>query len=249
VNCAEFKEQVLSYAIGALDARERRSVEAHLDSPIVHEGCVEALHDANEAASVLALALARERPSAGMWKAIERRLDGAARARTRSPFALVGWLVAAVALVLIIWLTYDRYQIIARLRAADAELQRASAQIRVEHEALALLDRPSSRLVALPPTGKAAGDFSASVILGPDKGYVVATGLTPQPEKDYELWLIRGGKPIPAGLLRGGGAGPVAYAIDPALLEGGPVDTVAITIERAGGVPQPEGPIILAGKI
>ena len=67
--------------------------------------------------------------------------------------------------------------------------------------------------------------------------------------RDYELWLIRGTRKIPAGLLRGDTTGTLITALDPALLREGLPDALAVTLESAGGHEQPQGPIVAVGKI
>ena len=65
--------------------------------------------------------------------------------------------------------------------------------------------------------------------------------------KTYELWAITGGTPRPAGLFGVDAKGAGGLRIEPAP-EGRPVDVFAITIEPAGGVPAPTGPIVLASS-
>jgi anti-sigma-K factor RskA len=76
-------------------------------------------------------------------------------------------------------------------------------------------------------------------------GRLYVTGLPPAPPgKTYELWTIAGAAPRPAGTFdvdpAGGAARPVAPADD------GPVKVFAVTLEPAGGVPAPTGPMVLA---
>ena len=81
------------------------------------------------------------------------------------------------------------------------------------------------------------------------RAILLSSALQPQEGKDYELWLIRGDKKIPAGLLEVAGGQPTIAQIDPALLREGRPDALAVTIEPAGGMPQPTGPIVLLGKL
>ena len=69
-------------------------------------------------------------------------------------------------------------------------------------------------------------------------------GLPRVPEgKAYELWAFHSGTPRPAGVFHVDDAGHAAVGVAAA---GGAVDGFAVTVEPAGGVPAPTGPIVLA---
>ena len=79
------------------------------------------------------------------------------------------------------------------------------------------------------------------------RGIIVASNLAPLPaDRQYELWVFQGGKPINAGV----------FDVDPngrAMFESSefpPADAemFAVTVEPRGGVPAPTGPIVLAPK-
>jgi anti-sigma-K factor RskA len=80
-----------------------------------------------------------------------------------------------------------------------------------------------------------AGTNRLMVVYFPDKQLVVVDFELPQPGPDrtYQAWRVpQGGGPISLGLL--GPKGPVAFKTDLA-----PADTVAVSLEPAGGSPQP----------
>jgi hypothetical protein len=252
MTCAEFKEQVAAWALGALTAGESRAMEAHL-AGAEHQGCAEALRRARESLALIALAETPQRPSAAAWQAIERRLGEAPASSSARPW--IGWLVAAAAVLLLFFTLRDRAQRLdeaaatarheQQLRAAcTADLEHAQKNAQLRAEALALLEQAGTRLVPLAPQGATVA--SANVIWSEHRAFVVGHALSPAPGKDYELWVIRGDQKIPAGLLRGDS---LVAAIDPKLLQGGRPDALAVTLEAAGGRPQPEGPIVLVGKI
>ncbi|MGH2407032.1 MAG: anti-sigma factor domain-containing protein [Candidatus Limnocylindrales bacterium] len=75
-------------------------------------------------------------------------------------------------------------------------------------------------------------------------GYLVVEGLAPAPTgKVYQAWYIAGGVPRSAGLMATSDGLAVL-----ALSGADPVETVALTIEPAGGSVQPTLPIIAAGQ-
>ena len=91
-----------------------------------------------------------------------------------------------------------------------------------------------ARLVASP--GRRAGVLVAGGLRHPGAGNV------------YQVWLLRGGQPVPNSLFTvnhaGAGAG-IVRADEP----WHNFDTLAVTPEPEGGSPAPTGPIVLAGSL
>jgi anti-sigma-K factor RskA len=269
MTCAEFKEHLAAFALGTLDADERAACERHL-AQREHEGCLSALAEANDTAAALGLALPVLTPSAATWKAIESRTrtvvvagGAAASPRRRRWTVVTPWLLAA-AMLLALLLTLRQRQIVDReLHAAldrsnDALQQRAQCAVELgalrhdaelRRDALALLQLSGTQLVALAQQGSALVGANVIWHAGVKRGFVLGRGLTAPSGKDYELWVIRGARKIPAGILHGDASGALISAIDPTLLQEGAPDAIAVTLEATGGRPQPEGPIVLVGKI
>lgn len=266
MTCAEFKQQVAAFALGVLEADERAACERHL-AQREHEGCLTALAEANDAVALLGLALPALAPAAATWDAIESRTRTVVAAppvapRRRRWAVVTPWLVAA-ALLLALLVTLRQRQLVGRElqatldRSNDALQQRmqcASELAALRHDAelrrdaVALLQLSGTRLVALAQQG--SGPAAANVIWhsGVKRGYVVGRGLAAPAGKDYELWVIRGARKIPAGILHGDASGALLTAIDPRLLQAGAPDAIAVTLE-AGEQQEPQGPIVLVGKI
>ncbi len=71
----------------------------------------------------------------------------------------------------------------------------------------------------------------------------------PAPGKDYQLWVIdpKIPQPVSAGILSVPNDGLIRTSFHPAA----PIESAgafAISVEKAGGAPKPEGQIILVGK-
>ncbi len=268
MTCAEFKEQVAAFALGILDADERAACERHL-AEREHQGCLTALAEANDAIAVLGLALPAIAPSAATWSAIESRTRTVAAnvtpLRRRSRLAVAApWLLAA-AMLLVLLVSLRQKQLVGREmqavldRSNDALAQRNQcaaelASMRKDAEqrrdAMALLQLSGTKLVTLAQQGS-EHEAALNVIwhAGVKRGYVLGRGITAPSGKDYELWVIRGTRKIAAGILHGDATGALVSAIDPKLLQEGAPDAIAVTLEATGGRPQPEGPIVLVGKI
>jgi len=129
------------------------------------------------------------------------------------------------------------------------ELESVRDNVTVQQAALSLIQNPRTQLVQLAAQGGAP--YRASAILNPSekRAMLLASALSEQPGKSYELWVIRGKEKIPAGLLRRNAAGQAIAPISDNLLAPGAPDALAVTIEPQGGSPQPTGPIVLLGTV
>jgi anti-sigma-K factor RskA len=274
MTCAELKELAPFYGLGVLSAAERRAVEQHLAEPIAHEGCAEAIREAVEAATLLALALPPVAPPAGRWETLEasltvdsrptRRLAAPPRRDIRRLLEGRGLLVGLAVLLLIVggvrvfrW-NIERRRIEAiqtrlteqdeSLRGCLGELLAMKRQLTLQQMALDLLERPNTQMVSLAVQGRES--YRANVILNQaeQKAVIIAGALREQKNRDYELWIIRGQEKIAAGLLHGDENGRAVAEVDSKLLTGG-VDAFAVTLEPEGGGKSPTGPIVLVGAV
>lgn len=132
MTCAEFKELVAAFALGALEPDERAAMEAHLASPISHEGCAQALAQAHEAAAALGRALPPVRPEERVWRQIAASAGlhvSSAAPRPRRLPAWTPWAVAAVASVAAVVLGVDRARVGAERTANANELIALQTQL------------------------------------------------------------------------------------------------------------------------
>jgi len=71
-------------------------------------------------------------------------------------------------------------------------------------------------------------------------------------DKDYQLWVIRDGKPVDAGVfqVKASGQNGMLYKIDRLVeTDKAHINAFAVTLEPKGGVPQPTGKMYLMGNI
>ena len=130
-----------------------------------------------------------------------------------------------------------------RLREQEAALR---AELDSASRVVELLRDPGTRVIALRGADPAPGATGRLVWHATAGGHLYVTDLAPLPEgKTYELWTISGKTPRPAGLFNVDAKGAGALRVEP-VPSGDPVDVFAVTIEPAGGVPAPTGPIVLA---
>jgi hypothetical protein len=92
-----------------------------------------------------------------------------------------------------------------------------------------------------PPSGK--------VFVSPSQGVVLFASNLPQAPagKAYEMWVIRGGKPVPAGLFQSTGEG-TAMHVQTGRVESG-TEAVAVTLEDAAGASAPTTTPLFAAPI
>jgi hypothetical protein len=256
MTCAEFKEIAALLAAGTLDPPERSAAEQHLGEA-THEGCFEALRRASETWDAVGRSLPPVRPDERVWQGIAGRIE--ARPRAAAVRTWAGWAVAAALALGLVGVQGARIR--AERRAAERasasaerdqcarDLARAQGEAALQREALALLALPSTQVVALAPQQAGANITARALVNLASRAAVLYAAGPPAPEgKDYELWVIRGDKKLPAGLLRTQPSGAILARIDPALLTERP-DALAVTMESAGGAPQPLGPIVLVGAL
>ena len=211
-------ELIAPYALDALDEREREEFEAHLRTC---ERCRDELPELREAAAAMAFAAETPPPP----ERLRGRILDAARAERSNVVPLRPWrraafaasgiaaVAAAVAIGLGLW---------GASVSGELDEQRTANAILADPQASAIpLDGADGRLVVA-PTGEAA----------------LVVSLEGAPEgKTYEAWVIRDGEPTPAGLFDAEGGRDVLLLDEPV----GAGETVAVTLERDGGVDAPTG--------
>jgi anti-sigma-K factor RskA len=145
----------------------------------------------------------------------------------------------------------------AQLEAARLQLQRAEAAVAELRAELAERDQtwralasPQVRLVrlaGLPPSPGASGHLLWNAATR--TGLLLTAGLPRLPrDRIYELWAIAGTEPIPAGTFGVDAAGHALVRLPP-LPPVKRVTKFAVTLEPAGGVPKPSGPMLLVGSL
>jgi anti-sigma-K factor RskA len=252
------------YVLGALDQAERRAFETHLASCAA---CTAEVRTLGGVARALPYAVPQVDPPAGL----RDRVLGSAQARSFEPaFARqpdtgrtfnFGWLAAAALLAVAVGL--GAYAVTLRERIGGLELQLAEAVTRLNR---------SEQQVAVAVRSTEAAEARLAVLTSPDLLQVDLSGLKPAPQargraflsrsrgllfsanalpplpagRIYQLWYLTKTTPVSAGLLQPDAGGQIVTAFQ------APADTLlptgfAVSIEPAGGVPQPTGDLYLAG--
>lgn len=209
-----------AYALDALSGEEERAYEEHLARC---SACQEELAAFTQAASSLAYAVEAPAPP----DALRGRILEQARAERTNvvPFrrrlSAVSWAAAAVATAAAvgfgIW---------------AASLNHSLDRERAKRESVyAIVSDPQARHVPV------SGEKGTLIVSNTGEAALAFARLAPAPSgKTYEAWVFENGKPKPAGVFTGGS--PAVFRLTRSVPAGG---QVAVTIERRGGVDQPQG--------
>ena len=224
-----------AYALDALDPAEREEYEGHLATC---ERCREELEGFWQVSGSLARAAGGPPPPASLRERIlEQARQRAARQRSvqRHPVAAsfavpvlssVAAVAAVVAIGLGVWAA-----------SLSNELDDVRGQLASDAGAVAILADPQTARSSSSPAQTAASSCPRPA----GRRWWSRASTRAPAGKTYEIWVIEGGKPKPAGLFEAAGTRTVLTLSRPV-----PDDAiVAVTVERDGGVSLPTGtPII-----
>jgi anti-sigma factor RsiW len=223
---------VAAYALDALDDDERARFERHLAEC---EQCSADLAELQGAVSALAYAAEGPEPPASL----RGQIVDAARSEPRAEVirlprrwampavAAAAVAAASVAIGLGIWASSLSHSL-DRERSAKSAYEQAA------------------RLLAANPRAKALTGARGSLLIAADgRAAIVVCGLNEAPTgRAYEAWVVSGQTPRRAGLFEGGtGCRPVLLTRSVP-----PQSTVAVTLERKGGVDKPTTPILFSAE-
>jgi anti-sigma-K factor RskA len=232
----EQQDQAALYVLGLLEPDEAAAFESQLNA---NAELRDIARELREAAGVVALAAPPQTPPASLKQRIMREIAIETKRVVPMPtqrrsFAWVPWAVAAGLAVFCGLLALDRMRLereLADIRTADPLMQ--------------------TTFVTLAPSAPAPADAKATVAWQPgsQSGVIRVSNLpAPQPGKDYQLWAVDAEHkdPISAGIVRVDKNGVAQVRFKP-VEKAEHVKAFAISLEREGGVPKKEGPILLVG--
>lgn len=256
------EELLPAYALGAVDGEDLREMESHLAT-----GCAECRRQLDLwqgdledlAASVEPVA-----PSETARRRVQRLAGGKGEAvpsPSRARSSRWPLLLAAASLLIAVWsglrqarlgdelerLGAERDQLARQVAGLDQQLGLARAEADRLAESLAIIASPGSRAIVLAGLGPSP-QASGHTFVNPERGKAVFYAFdlpALAPDKTYQLWWIEGGKPVSAGVFNVDERGIGSVQVERAPT--GATDAWAVTIEPAGGVPQPTGEMVLKG--
>ena len=131
-----------------------------------------------------------------------------------------------------------------QLASAEARLAETESQLVSAGELRAVLASNDGSVVSLAGPGEGTMRFAYSPTTG--QGVLIGDGMAPVDESEtYQAWLIEDGVPQPAGLFSPTD-GEVTFAVEG---DPGEAEVVAVTVEPAGGSPQPTSDILYLSEL
>jgi anti-sigma-K factor RskA len=232
----EQQDQAALYVLGLLEPREAAAFESELNA---NAELRDIARELREAAGSVALTPPLRTPPSSLKQRIMREIAIKTEERTvvprqRTPYGWIPWAIAAALAVFCGLLALDRVRLerqLADIRAADPLMQ--------------------TTFFTLAPSAPAPADAKATVAWQPGRqsGVIRISNLpAPQPGKDYQLWAVDAEhkNPISAGVVRVDKNGVAQIRFKP-VEKAEHVKAFAISLEREGGAPKKEGPILLIG--
>jgi anti-sigma-K factor RskA len=254
----QFGEDLALYALNALGAEERVTLENHLASC---PECRLELEQLRGDGALLALSAFGPKPPA---RARQRLLDAVAKessaaihektargtGRTqRSWSGWLGWVAAAAMVFLAVLLWRENAALRESLAAMSDRSEQTAKELDDLRRIAAPILSPEAQRVTLvsvkthpQPQGKAFYLRNRSNLV-----FVANNMPALPPQKAYELWLIpTQGAPIPAGVFKPDARGS-ATVVNPPIPAGTRAKAFAITVENEAGSSTPTMPIVMMG--
>jgi anti-sigma-K factor RskA len=241
MSCEDLRPDYLLYALGTLEEPERSELRAHLNRGC--ENCTAGLREARALAFGIGSTVEGPAPPSRL----RTRILAAAGVAPQKRWSWFTALVTAAAATVAAFALFLYQQKIHRQETAlmRIEIERSNVEASALREALALIQAPETREVTFgqgqpaPPRGR--------VFFHPTGVLLIASNLPKPPEgKTYEMWIIRGGTPAPAGLFSPNDRGNALHLFHPSAPPA-TSDVVAVTVENSAGVAAPTStPIIVA---
>jgi anti-sigma-K factor RskA len=273
----EINAALSAFALGVLDPEEHQAVAEHLAAGCPE--CERELTSWRDVVGLLALDSREATPPDLKPALMQQVRSVPRRGRvirlprwTLVPLAAAAMAILALSLVREVRIRSDLAQQQQRIASLTSELATAQdamqrlttqlaqkendltslrATLAAAQESLAILQAPGLQLVQLKET-ETAPPAEGHVLLSTQTRQAIfyAFALPEIPaDKAYELWWITEKEgPVNAGVFRPNpkGLGRIETSVP---TEAGAIQAAAVTIEPAGGMPKPTGPMVLIGKL
>jgi anti-sigma-K factor RskA len=237
INEHPFIKDIPAYTIGALDPDEVAVLEAHLATC---EICRAELSAYRVVSDSLLLAACPQQPPAALRRRLQERIS-AAHTTVRPKFA-GSFSQMAIGFAMILLLVLSTYSIV-QTQQLYRQQAKLTQQAQISQVALAALAYPETK--SIPLSGE---NITGTLLLAREQNVAVLIAWSLpilKSQQTYQIWLID-----PQGKRTSGGIfnaqADLPYTTVPVISSGSLVNFVGIgvTVEPAGGSPQPTGPRI-----
>jgi anti-sigma-K factor RskA len=249
------------YALGALEGEEKQAIESHVAQC---GACSRKLAEAQGRIALLVLGAPPVDPSPAVKERLMRQVHASAEGRTSRTGSVEPehagvffgrwWAAvlapAAMALALAaVFLWNQNTQLDRQLADLRTRVEQQQKELQQAREIADLVEAKDTMVVTL---AKQPGmpEGSARVLYNARLGTMLYDGtLAPAPaDKSYQLWLVpKSGSPISAGVFNPA-AGEKSHMMVK-MQQGMEPKAFAVTLEPAGGMPQPTGAMVLVGPV
>jgi anti-sigma-K factor RskA len=256
----QFDEDLELYALGALDADERNVFEAHLS---VCETCKERLAEAQQRMAMVGATEPQVAPADHVKFALLQRVRETSHGQDTTPVVsskrsfwsflsqpVLAWGCAALIGAVAVVSFHKSNELQHQLNSMRAQMQTQQDAITKDRRVADLLTSPQTQRVALKQPQDATKP-EGRVYYQPRQGLLFyAANLPAAPANHvYQIWLVPvDGVPISAGVFQPNNKGEASLVL-PALPANVSAKAFAVTVEPAGGVPQPTGAKVLLGLV
>jgi anti-sigma-K factor RskA len=227
MNCEELRGEYGAFALGVAEEPMLSEISAHLARECPE--CTQGVRSAMTTVAAMSGAVKDAQPS----KQLRRRIIAMVAPQPKRGFTFLPWAVSALLAIVLLSVAVSRHH-----------PEQPTADTTKLAQALTILNDPATKDVTF-------GDPAARgrIFVNP-KGVVLTAAHMPKLESNrtFELWLIPAtGNPVPAGTFRSDAASNAAVYVYQGQTANAAV--VAVTVEPAGGSPQPTTTPFIVSKL
>lgn len=190
-----------------------------------------------------AIDVAREaKPESTTTNVIQMPERSRARWNTMQRFGALAASLAFAAFIITLVVLWNRNRAMQdEMARLSRDLQTTQQQLKREREISEMFTAPDTRVATLTGTEMAPRAQARLAYNKSGSAMMIVDGLPPAPPgKDYQIWFIADGKPVPGGVFKPDSAGHVEMH-DQVPLQARSAAAFAITLEPQGGTPAPTG--------
>ena len=252
MNNERFNDLKDAYVLDALPDEERRSFEEYLAAHPERQAEIDEL---GAVAGLLAFAPHEQEPQPELRRRIMEVVEAEAaprRDRRESIFARFAGYIGArglafgAASLLVIGLLSWNLLLQGQVEDLQGEVQSAQGQVDNLQAEVQDAQAQQTQTIQLSGTWANQGADAEVASIDADRIILVADNLPSVPEgQTCQIWVIKGDVPQPSGLFQPGGEETAAPVTTPAKKG----DTIAVTVEPAGGSELPTGDPVLSAEL
>jgi anti-sigma-K factor RskA len=233
-----FKENIPAYALGALEPDDTAAMEIHLRTC---EACRAELTAYRRVSQGLLGALPPQAPSPELRKRLREKVGGRRTgARTKTAWSF-GQVAMGLAMLVLLGLNLVSFIQLRNLQSQQANLQH---QLQSDQNTMNLLAYPGTQSFSFQN-----GEITGALVINKDenKAILICWGLTPLPAgQTYQAWLVQpDGVRVSAAVFQSRQAQAYTSWKISAPQSLNMFSSLGVTVEPAGGSPQPTGQRVL----